>query len=72
MLIKTCRYFPQFKEIAEQLISQKKADIQNVYLFAIYCTDLFLSDKKRIQGGGKMKKIITENKDYIEKTLVIQ
>lgn len=54
------------------MVESKKAEIKNVYLFAVYCTDLFLSDKKKVNGGGQMKKILMENKEFIEKNLVIK
>lgn len=29
--------------------------IKNVFLFAIFIVELFISNRKKIQGGGKLK-----------------
>ncbi|EGR30747.1 hypothetical protein IMG5_124130, partial [Ichthyophthirius multifiliis] len=44
-------------------------NVQNFFLFCILIIEQFFSDKKKIQGGGQLKKYIIENKDFIQKML---
>ncbi|KAL4439080.1 hypothetical protein ABPG74_008855 [Tetrahymena malaccensis] len=66
ILIKAVKNYDKIVEIG-QLINQKekKNVIGNMQLFCILVIEQFYSKKKKIEGGGQLKKIITENKDFI-------
>lgn len=51
--------------IAEEINKKNNKCINNINLFVILLVEQFLSNNKKIKGGGKLKKIIIENEKYI-------